>query len=465
MRPSSHPWLVETSRGWLPAALGWLLLVMMTVPDNFDYVTKFGDVPTEGSAMSRILWLTLIFGGAACVLSRAGMAWLLVRSINPFLLLFAVLAAMSVIWSIAPEVTARRCIRIAAMILVAMAIMLPGWRPGRFQEIVRPAITALLLGSIIFGVMYPQLAIHQEKSPELLGAWHGLANHKNSFGAMSCIGVVLWANAFFAREVNRVHALIGTAIAVTALVLSRSTTSVVNTVFCVTLLLMMQKMPRGLRRYLPWFVSLFVLALVLYSLVSLRLLPGADLLLRPIAHMAGKDTSFTGRTDIWAVMTEHISYHPIFGTGYGAYWVGPLLNSESYLMVQRLMFYPASAHNGYLDVTNDLGFVGLACLIGFLIVYVRQTVQLSKFNHGQAALFLALFLQQAVTNLSESHWFSVLSIGFVISTMCTVALARGILDHRLREYFAAVERSKNVRGEWAASRPVSSHAGAQRVGA
>src|ERR1041385_3361698 len=107
MRPAAHPWLVETSRGWLPAVLGWLLLVMMTVPDNFDYVTKFGDVPTTGSAMSRILWLVLIFGGAACILMRAGMAWLLVRTLNPFLLLFAVLAATSIIWSIAPDVTAR----------------------------------------------------------------------------------------------------------------------------------------------------------------------------------------------------------------------------------------------------------------------------------------------------------------------------------------------------------------------
>jgi exopolysaccharide production protein ExoQ len=471
-RMSATPtWAAETSRGWFPGVLAWVLMVLMVVPDNFDYMKLLGDAPTAGSWGSRILWIGLVAGGFACIVSHAGMARLLVRFLNPFLLLFVVLALCSVIWSIAPDVTIRRCIRVVAMLFVALALMLGGWHPRRFQEVVRPAITAILFGSIIFGLASPELAIHWDKSPELRGAWHGLANHKNSFGALSCIGVILWANAFFAREVGRLWAIVGTAIAVTCLVLSRSTTSMVTATFAVILLAMIQSMPRGLKPYMPYLIVLFVGALTLYSLVSLRLMPGADLLLKPIAHLAGKDVSFTGRTEIWNVIYEHISYHPLLGTGYAAYWVGPIVGSHSYTMLERVMFYPGSAHNGYLDVVNDLGFAGLLVLIGYLIVYVRQCIQLSRFDHGQGALFLALFLQQAVTNLSESHWFSVLSAGFVISTMTTAALARGIIDHRLREYLA----SNAVRGECAPrydaprhsgrTGRVSSRAGVQSAGA
>ena len=54
-----------------------------------------------------------------------------------------------------------------------------------------------------------------------------------------------------------------------------------------------------------------------------------------------------------------------------------------------------------------------------------------------AALYLALVFQQAITNLSETHWFSVLSIDFVIMSFASAALARGLLDQRLRIWFGA----------------------------
>jgi len=98
-------------------------------------------------------------------------------------------------------------------------------------------------------------------------------------------------------------------------------------------------------------------------------------------------------------------------------------------------FYPGSAHNGYLEIVNDLGWTGLVCLIAYIIMYARQSLQLLGIDRNQGALYLALFFQQAITNLSETHWFSVLSVDFVIMTLATMALARGLLEHRLRLVF------------------------------
>ena len=53
-------------------------------------------------------------------------------------------------------------------------------------------------------------------------------------------------------------------------------------------------------------------------------------------------------------------------------------------------FYPTEAHNGYLDVINDLGYVGLVCLLGFLLVFLRQSLALLKIDYKQATLYLAL---------------------------------------------------------------------------
>jgi len=79
---------------------------------------------------------------------------------------------------------------------------------------------------------------------------------------------------------------------------------------------------------------------------------------------------------------------------------------------------PDGAHNGYLDVINDLGYIGLFLLLGYLIVYIRQSLRLLQIDYAQATLYLALMFQQLLTNLSESHWF-ILSDDFVILTFAT----------------------------------------------
>jgi len=177
--------------------------------------------------------------------------------------------------------------------------------------------------------------------------------------------------------------------------------------------------------------------LLIYALAILNLIPGMVTLMSPIAALTGKDTSLTGRTEIWWIMAEHIRLHPFLGSGYGAYWTAaPVPGTDSYEFVTRMgSFYPGSAHNGYLEILNDLGWVGLLCLIGFIITHVRQSLQLMGIDRNQGALYLALFFQQAITNLSETHWFSVLSVDFVIMTLATTALARGLLEQRLRLIF------------------------------
>jgi exopolysaccharide production protein ExoQ len=148
------------------------------------------------------------------------------------------------------------------------------------------------------------------------------------------------------------------------------------------------------------------------------------------------DATFTGRSEIWAIIVERISLNPLLGVGYGAYWIGPVAQSPSYEFIWRMgSFYPGSAHNGYLDVANELGWSGLVCLLGYIVVHLRQALRVLDTDQAQGALFLALFMQQAMVNLSESHWFSVLSLQFVLATLATAALARLLLESKLRARF------------------------------
>jgi O-antigen ligase len=95
-----------------------------------------------------------------------------------------------------------------------------------------------------------------------------------------------------------------------------------------------------------------------------------------------------------------------------------------------MYFYPTEAHNGYLDVVNDLGLLGLMCVLAFLFWYMRQALQLMRFDRSQAALYLALLFQEMVMNMSESEWFSRGST-FAVLVLASACLSRGVLEVRM----------------------------------
>jgi O-antigen ligase len=435
-RPYGTAWLRDDRHSLLLAGMMWALIVLMIVPEGFDY-GNLATAPVSGGAVSRMLWLGLLALGAVIVFWRAGLTWVLARTLNPFLALFVALAVLSIAWSIDPSLSARRLVRMFTIVLACLAFVLMSWHARRCQNVVRPILTIMLLGSILFGLAFPALAIHQQTSAELIGAWRGLANHKNGLGDLACLALIFWFHAWLTREATLLPALAGGAIAAACLVLSRSSTSLAATAFVLVLLVVLLRSPPGLRPYIAYLISMLIAALLIYALAILNLIPGLGTLMAPVMLLTDKAVTFTGRSEIWTIIAEHIAYHPFLGTGYGAYWTaGPVPGTQSYEFIWRMRsFYPGSAHNGYLDVVNDLGWVGLACLIAYMLAHVRQCLRLLDIDRHQSALYLALFFQQAITNLSETHWFSVLSVDFVIMTLATTALARGLLEHRLRSIF------------------------------
>jgi len=432
---TSSYWLRDDRHSLVIAALVWALIVLVIAPEGFDY-SHFPTVeaPTSGAPLTRLLWLSMLGLGILAAFWRPALSWLLLRELNPFILAFLALAVASAAWSIEPSLTLRRDLRLITFVMVSMGFVLNGWHGQRFQRVLRPILTIMLGGSILFGLIYPQYAIHQESNAELVGAWRGLTTHKNGLGALSCIGFIFWFHAWLVKDAPWFKALFGGALALACLLLSRSSTSIVATILVAVFLLMFLRSPRSWRPYMPFAVGLFVLVLLAYSLAILQLVPGLDLLLTPIVAFTGKDLSFTGRRDIWALVVEHIDLHPYLGTGYGAYW-SPIPGSPSLDFLTRMYFYPGSAHNGYLDIVNDLGVLGLVLLIGYLINYVRQSLRMLVVNREQSALYLALFLQQGITNLSETHWLCVTSVDCVLMTLATASLARAHLECHLHRYF------------------------------
>ena len=402
-----------------------VLFIVMTVPPGFDY--RGINTSTDGDAFSQTTWLVLLFGSAYLLIRNRRQARELIAVVNRPFRYFIVLASLSILWSIEPSITLKRIVRLYIIVLVCMAFVSAGWQTRRFENSLRRVLFLLLAASAIFCYWNPQLAIHQQHSAELLNAWHGITTDKNLLGSVASCAFILWLHGFLTRETGRVVAVANMALAGLCVVMCRSSTSLMATVFAAFFVILLLRPPDSMRRQMPYFVGLFATAVLVYALAVLNIVPGMGVLLTPISMITGKDLTFSGRTNIWYVLKLHIREHPLLGSGYKAYWIGPVPSSPSYEMVKRLWFYPTESHNGYLDVINDLGYVGGICLLAYFVVYLRQGLELMRLEKARGALYLALIFRAFLADMSESHWFSVTSIDFVIFTLATFSLARELL--------------------------------------
>jgi exopolysaccharide production protein ExoQ len=432
-RPGMKPWPGDRGFSSLVVAMLWTVYATTVVSWDWMKNTIRVDQPIAGEGFApnpalRLAKLLLLVISVSIAFSRRAVAMRTLRETNRFFLAFLVIVPVSAIWSIAPGQTIARFISILSLVSVCFALTMTDWYRERVQHILRPLLTAVCVGSILVGIYKPNWIIEGG----LLGqAWHGLLEQKNGFGQVAGLALILWLHGVLTREVKMWQAVIGFGASGGCLYLSRSSTSLLAAVFVICLMLMLLKSPNTLRRSMKYFISLFASVVILYAMAVLKIIPALDILLKPVTMITGKDTTFSNRSMIWEIIKEHMARWPNLGAGYGAYWIGPDPSSPSYEFIGRMYFYPFQSHNGYLEMVNDLGYIGLVILLGYLIVFVKQGIRLLALDRSMGSLCLCLFFHQCVINLSESTWLRVdVPVGMATMTLATFAMARTLSESR-----------------------------------
>ena len=120
-------------------------------------------------------------------------------------------------------------------------------------------------------------------------------------------------------------------------------------------------MGRGRRR------TGLALAGVLGVLLVLGLLP-------VLLDLYDKDVTFSGRTFIWAASLDAIRDRPWLGYGMAGIWMDET-NPVTADLHARIGFKAAHAHNGALDLTLQVGLVGLAAYTTLVWQALRGAVR------------------------------------------------------------------------------------------
>ena len=114
----------------------------------------------------------------------------------------------------------------------------------------------------------------------------------------------------------------------------------------------------------------------------------------------GKDTTLTGRTDIWDALFRSIREKPWLGFGYGVYWVEQL--GPSYYVRLQLEWGIPTAHNGWIETWLSVGLLGvlsMAMLFFWSSILAFQRIRRGGVETYWVILVLAVFF---IFSLSES---------------------------------------------------------------
>jgi len=361
----------------------------------------------------RLLWLPVYALTLLLSLMRANKG----LRILPALLMSGVLIGLcyaSKWWSIDPSVTSRRSLALAFTILFGLYLG-ARYRGRDLTQIVGGTFAVLAIGSIAAALFYPTMGVHHDINA---GAWRGLWHEKNQMAAQMTFGfVACCASAFIVPERRRLW-IVCAVLIFFLILMSRSKTSLLASLLALGAMPVLSALKRG-----GILGVLFV-----WGAATLSLIGGAIFYLMPEAvfKALGKDPTLTGRTEIWESLLRLSEKRPWLGYGYKAFW-GP--DSIPNQIVKKETHWDVpSAHNGWLDLLVQLGWLGVI-LFGTCLA-VTWFCALFRFGRVRDGYFSVLTLSLfTFLILSESF---ILAQNNLIWVMFVCALTR-LTANRLEE--------------------------------
>lgn len=349
----------------------------------------------EGSSLDAACFGALIFAATGVLIKRRRRVVKVLRANWP-LLMFLGYCAISIAWSEYPTVAFKRWIKAVgdlSMVLVVYTDLRPRAALRRF--LTWPGFVLLPL-SILLIRYYPSLG----------RAWSywtgeaynvGAATGKNGLGYVCLIFGLgsLWCILSAIRRGFKEHSP-GMLVANTGLLvlafwlfhLADSATSL--GCFFVGGVVMVMASARTMRRNRVLIHSM-VAAILLLVVYGLFLDPAIGL-----TAAVGRDSSLTGRTRIWSIVLP-LTVNPIVGAGYESFWLGSRLEKIWLENGQHLN----QAHNGYLEIYLDLGWVGLILLAIVIVQGYRNVIQAIRQAPNLGSLQLAFLMVAVIYNFTE----------------------------------------------------------------
>lgn len=380
---------------WIP--MSWIFIASSRNVSAWLRMSSSGgsDPYLEGSPFDRaVLTAILLLGVLVLVLGNRRIAPYLQSNV-PLLMYFSY-CLVSIIWSDYQDVALKRWFRAVGDIVMVLIVLSERDSLAAFRRLLTRLGYLLIPLSIIFIRYFPELGRSYSEGGK--PAWTGVATDKNALGMLSmifglaavfrvmqilrgeessgkgralrCQGVIVLMSLYLLREANSATAL--------------SCFGLAGSLMVLTYLFRFARKPLVLH--------LLVLVAILVPLCVMFLGIGSGLV-----GDLGRDSTFTGRTAIWSSALPLVP-NSIVGAGYESFWLGPRLQRVEVLIGQSIN----EAHNGYIEIYLNLGWVGLVFLAILLIAGYCRIIPAVRSRTPAGSLQLAYFVAAIIYNFSEA---------------------------------------------------------------
>jgi exopolysaccharide production protein ExoQ len=402
---------------WLPVA--WLLIAGSRPVSAWLQIgpESSPEQYMEGSPIDRAIYLVLLSAGIIVLLGRMRSVARLLKANGP-ILIFIAYCAVSISYSDYPGVALKHWIKSLGDYVMILIVLTDRDQSNAVKQVLaRPGFLLLPL-SVLFIKYYPDLGRAYSPHWDATQFSIGVAEDKNMLG-MTCLVfglAALWRllNELGGSRRPRIIAVHGIMVAMAIWLLAKSHSMTSLSCFLLTgAVLAATTFLRKARK--NGFVHLMVAAALLVCLSPLFLDSAGGIL-----QSMGRDSTLTGRTEIWRNLLD-VPVNPVLGTGFESFWQGERL--------QRLWAIPGmhinEAHNGYLEIYLNLGWIGVALVAGIMVAGYRNVVRLLRQDPEAGRLRLAYFVAGAAYNLTEAamRTMSLMWIAFLFSMIALPALS------------------------------------------
>lgn len=416
---------VQTSKAlWLPVLY---LLVIGSRPVSLwlGMTPPAGtSLQLDGSPVDRLFFAALSVA-AVCVLAHRGRRVFAFVKANVPILIYFLFCLVSVLWSDFPGVAFKRWTKSIGDLLMILIIITDEQPVAALRRLFSRLGFILIPLSLLFIKYYPFLGRGYDQ-------WSGAAvnfgvsSDKNMLGVMTFVlllGAVwrvlalLWPTETIPHR--RRHLLAqGTllVLGVSLLITADSKTSLVC--FALGAGLMLMTRLRVIRRN-PAAVHVLVV-LMIVTVVMIILVGGRA----SVARALGRNENLA-RMDIWEAIIP-MAPNPLVGAGFESFWLSPRVTATLWELFPNLPLN--EAHNGYIEMYLELGWVGVGLIAIVLLNGYRLSVNAFRREPVIGGLLLAYSLGIVAYSITEAGFrmLDPIWIFFLLSVIEASGIAAGV---------------------------------------
>ncbi|OPY15877.1 MAG: O-Antigen ligase [Syntrophus sp. PtaB.Bin138] len=353
----------------------------------------------EGNAIER-LFLTVMIMAGILVLKKRKINWQELFTKNVWIWILLIFTAVSISWSDYPFIALKRWFKTIGTVIMALVILTEEKPYEALCFILRRIAYIHLPLSVLFIKYYPGLGRFYHSHGATINA--GVSGYKNGLGFLCMISGIYfvwnpllnrWKEPALRQNLHYSIYLIILPMIAWLLYKANSSTALACLVIAIGLLIVARQV--AFARSPGRIMALGAVVIFLYAILEYVL--GADIN-NFVISMLGRRPDLTTRVPMWEELLSMVK-NPVVGFGFESFWLG-----ERADIIEQHWGISVQAHNGYLDVYLNLGYIGLIITVAYILAGLKKVYHYLFKDYPNAILRLCLVIVFVLSNWTENSF-------------------------------------------------------------